>query len=81
MADPTYRALLLGSPEEAVATYQLPEQERQLAQYVAALTGYPMFRDLLAEEIAAMMSAASVEQYGPGTLVVRPGSLGGQSST
>ncbi|MBI4499090.1 MAG: cyclic nucleotide-binding domain-containing protein [Chloroflexi bacterium] len=69
--DPAYRAVLLGSPEKAAAATDWSEEERHLIQQVAILSGHPLFQDVPAGEIAALIAAASVEHYRKGTVVVR----------
>ena len=73
--DSAFRAMILGSPNEAMSNDGLSESERQLAQQVAVLSGYPIFTNVPAEEIATLMSAASVEQYREGAVIVRQGAV------
>jgi len=73
--DSAFRALLLGSPEEATATYSLTDEERMLAQYVAILSGYPIFRSVPAGEIALLLASVSVEQYREGAIIVQQGAI------
>jgi len=71
--DPAYRGLLLWNPEEARHTYPLSREEEGLAQRVAVLSGCPLFRGVPAEEITAVMAAATVREVSDGTTVVQQG--------
>jgi len=71
--DSAYRGLLLWNPNEARALHSLDEDELPLAQRVAILSGHPIFREVPAEEIAALMAASSIEEYPEGAVVVQQG--------
>ncbi|GEM_PF-1869244 len=75
VTDSAFRAMILGSPNEAMSSYGLSESERQLAQQVATLSGYAIFRDVDAGEIATLMASVSVEQYREGAVIVRQGAI------
>lgn len=73
--DSAYRGLLLWNPDEARSVYPMGDGELQLAQQVAVLSGYPIFRNVPAEEIAALIDCASVEEYPEGAIVVQQGAV------
>lgn len=75
VGDPVYRASLLGNAAQAASAFGLSEDERNLAEQVAILCGYPIFHGVPAEEIALLMGAASVESVGAGTAMVREGAV------
>jgi hypothetical protein len=71
--DSAFRALVLGSPDEATAMFGLTDEQRDLAQHIAVLRGYPIFQDVPADEIAHLVESVAVESYRQGTVVVRQG--------
>lgn len=76
--DPVFRSLLLRSPAQAAAVDRLSDEELRMAQQVAALTGYPIFRGIPASEIAAVLAASEMREHPEGALVVRQGSPGNE---
>lgn len=75
VTDSAFRAMILGSPNEALSPYELSESERQLAQQVVVLSGYPIFGNVPAAEISTLMASMSVEQYREGAVIVHQGAV------
>jgi len=71
--DSAYRGVLLWNPDKARSMFPLDTEEQKLAQQVAILSGYPIFRGVPSQEIAALMGCASVEEYPEGAVVVQQG--------
>ena len=53
--DSAFRALVLGSPDEATSMFGLTDEQRELAQHIAVLRGYPIFQNVPADEIALLV--------------------------
>lgn len=71
--DAAYRGLLLWNPDEARSVHPLNEEEERLAQQVAVLSGYPVFKGVPAQEIASLMVSGTVEDHPEGSTIVQQG--------
>lgn len=71
--DGALRALVLSSPDRALAGTTLNHEEQRTAQQVAALRGYPLFREVSAQEMLLLMRLVNVEAFRDGTVITRQG--------
>jgi class 3 adenylate cyclase len=72
-ADPSFRGLLLGNPEQVALTHNLGPREMELAEHLAVMVGSPVFANVPADEIATLTEEASLEHYERGAAVVQQG--------
>lgn len=74
--NPIFRAQVLSSPREALSLWKLAIPEQIMAQTVAWLLGYPMFREARAPEIDLVLRLATLERHPQGAIVIRQGEIG-----
>ncbi|MSQ28724.1 MAG: cyclic nucleotide-binding domain-containing protein [Dehalococcoidia bacterium] len=72
--DPTYRAWVMRTHEKDLTDQGLGPQEAAVVKQLAALKGYPVFRNVSAREAILLMRLAAVESFDDGVVVTKQGS-------
>ena len=71
--DGSYRAWIIRDAQMALGGLGLEAQEQAVAQQVAVLTGYPLFRGVGARETLLLMELAALETFQEGVVITRQG--------
>jgi class 3 adenylate cyclase len=71
--DATYRAWVMRAPEKDLTEQGLTVQEIAVVKQIAALKGYPLFRNVSPREAILLMRLAAIETFEDGVVVTRQG--------